>query len=137
MVEAETSAESIILDEAENQSFLGFIFGTLINSEKSVVFQQLRKRPHELTLVTCFLKDVHERGLDDSELVGLNSICGSLKAGPDEVVRRIGYWDSLECVGVINIAQTAWYKFGQSCVRSTDQATCSPVLSADPKPKRK
>ena len=32
-----------VLNEAENQSFLGFKFGALINSEKSVDFQQLRK----------------------------------------------------------------------------------------------
>jgi hypothetical protein len=42
-METETPAESIIVDEAENQSFLGFKFGALINSEKSVDFQQLRK----------------------------------------------------------------------------------------------
>jgi hypothetical protein len=33
-----------ILDEAENQSFLGFQFAALIKLEKCVVFQQLRKR---------------------------------------------------------------------------------------------
>jgi hypothetical protein len=42
-MEMETPAESIVVDEAENQPFLGFKFGALINSEKSVVFQQLRK----------------------------------------------------------------------------------------------
>src|SRR5260370_42589190 len=42
-METETPAEPIIVDEAENQSFLGFKFGALINSEKSVDFQQLRK----------------------------------------------------------------------------------------------
>jgi hypothetical protein len=31
--------------------------------------------------------------------LGLNSICGSLKASPDEVVRRVDYWDRSECVG--------------------------------------
>jgi hypothetical protein len=34
-------AESIALDEAENQAFLGFKFGSTINLEKNVVFQQL------------------------------------------------------------------------------------------------
>src|ERR1700757_390648 len=42
-METETPAEPIIVDEAENQSFFGFKFGALINSEKSVDFQQLRK----------------------------------------------------------------------------------------------
>jgi hypothetical protein len=43
-METQTPTESIVLDEAENQSFLGFKLGALINLEKSVVFQQLRKR---------------------------------------------------------------------------------------------
>jgi hypothetical protein len=72
----------------------------------------------------------------DSEL-GIKFDLRQSKTGPDEVVRRIDYWDSLECVGVINIAQTARHKFGQFCIRLMDQITCSPVLSADPKPKRK
>jgi hypothetical protein len=42
----------------------------------------------------------------DSEL-GIKFDLRQSKTGPDEVVRRIDYWDSLECVGVINIAQTA------------------------------
>ena len=42
-METETPAEPIVVDEAGNQSFLGFKFGALINSEKSVDFQQLRK----------------------------------------------------------------------------------------------
>jgi hypothetical protein len=42
-METETPAESIGVDDAENQSFLSFKFGALIDLEKSVVFQQLRK----------------------------------------------------------------------------------------------
>jgi hypothetical protein len=42
-METETPAESLVVDEAENQSFLGFKFGALIDLEKSVVSQQLRK----------------------------------------------------------------------------------------------
>jgi len=47
------------------------------------------------------------------------------------------YFGRILRVGMINIAQTARHKFGQSCIRLMDQITCSPVLSADPKPKRK
>lgn len=43
-METETPAESITVDEAENQSFLSFKFGALIDLEKSVIFQQLRTR---------------------------------------------------------------------------------------------
>src|SRR5215471_15363451 len=43
-METETPAESIVVDEAQNQSFLSFKFGALIDLEKSVIFQQLRTR---------------------------------------------------------------------------------------------
>ena len=70
-MEAETPAESIVLDEPQNQSFLGSKLGSAHPFRKNVVFQQLRKRRHGLTLVT-FFKGFHERGLEDSEL-GFNS----------------------------------------------------------------
>jgi hypothetical protein len=41
-METETPAESIVVDDAENQSFLGCKFGAPIDLEKSVVFQQLK-----------------------------------------------------------------------------------------------
>jgi hypothetical protein len=37
-METETPAESIVVDEAENQSFLGFKLEALIHLEKTVVF---------------------------------------------------------------------------------------------------
>jgi len=43
-METQTPAESIVVDEAENQSFLRFKFGARIDLEKSVIFQQLRPR---------------------------------------------------------------------------------------------
>jgi hypothetical protein len=43
-METKIPAESIVPDEAENQSFLGFKLEALIHLEKSVAFQQLRKR---------------------------------------------------------------------------------------------
>jgi len=43
-METETPAESIVVDEAQNQSFLSFKFGALTDLEKSVIFQQLRTR---------------------------------------------------------------------------------------------
>jgi hypothetical protein len=43
-METESPAETIVLDEPENQSFFGFQIGADINLEKSVVvFQKLRK----------------------------------------------------------------------------------------------
>jgi len=42
-MKTEARPESIVPDEAENQSFLSLKFGTVINLEKNVVFQQL---PH-------------------------------------------------------------------------------------------
>ena len=33
-METETPAESLVVDEAENQSFLGFKFGALVHLEK-------------------------------------------------------------------------------------------------------
>jgi hypothetical protein len=67
-METETPAESTVLDEAENQSFLGFKLKALIHLGKSVVFQQLRKRLyiHGPTLVAGFSK--RSRARDDSEL---------------------------------------------------------------------
>jgi len=47
-----------VLNEAENQSFLGYRLGALIYLEKCVVFLQLRKETHGLTLVTCVFKGV-------------------------------------------------------------------------------
>jgi hypothetical protein len=69
-MEAEPPAESTVLDEAENQSFLGSKLGVLIHLEKSVVFQQLRKRlyiPRTDARGLAF-QSVDERGLDDGEL---------------------------------------------------------------------
>jgi hypothetical protein len=43
-METKIPAESIVPDEAENQSFLGFKLEALIHLEKSAVFQQLRGR---------------------------------------------------------------------------------------------
>jgi hypothetical protein len=37
----ETPVPNSILDEAENQSFLSFELGTIVNLEKNVLFQQL------------------------------------------------------------------------------------------------
>src|SRR6266540_1635114 len=54
--------ESIVLDEAENQSFFGFQIGSAHPFRKSVVFQKLRKRPDGLTLVTFFSKAFTNRG---------------------------------------------------------------------------
>jgi hypothetical protein len=107
-METETPAESIVVDEAENQSFLGFKFGAIIDLEKSVVFQQLRKR-----LWTTWIQG-------ETEAAGNDSSFGKVLG-----------------VGVINIAQTASHKFGQSCVGSMGQTRCSRVSSADPKPKRR
>ena len=44
-METETPAEPIVVDEAENQSFLAFKFGALINSEKKVwIFSNCGRR---------------------------------------------------------------------------------------------
>jgi hypothetical protein len=40
-MEMETRAESIVLDQAENQSLLGLKFGALINLENSVFFSKI------------------------------------------------------------------------------------------------
>src|SRR4029450_12564133 len=81
-METETAAEPIVVDEAENKPFLGFKFGALINSEKSVVFQQLRK-----TLSTTWIgaeRENFRRGLtldlrqlqsdDDQKVVNVEQI---------------------------------------------------------------
>jgi hypothetical protein len=53
-------AESIALDEAENQAFLGFKFGSAHNLEKNVVFQQLPRggaaifRRHTVLALYCY-----------------------------------------------------------------------------------
>jgi hypothetical protein len=68
--------------------------------------------------------------------LGLNSICGSLKASPDEVVRRVDYWDRSECVGGDQYCTDSAAQI-QAVLYQMDQITCSRVLSADPKAKRK
>jgi hypothetical protein len=49
-METETPAESIVVDEAENQSFLSLKFGALIDLEKSVFFSNCGRAsgPHGL-----------------------------------------------------------------------------------------
>jgi hypothetical protein len=78
-METETPAVSIVVDEAENQPFLGFKFGALINSEKSVVFQQLRK-----TLSTTWTA---RRNSGETEAASIDSSFGRVL-----------------CIGGINIA---------------------------------
>jgi hypothetical protein len=53
-METETPAEPIIVDEAENQSFFGFKFGALINSE-----------------IKCGFSATAEDALDHGLLVGI------------------------------------------------------------------
>jgi hypothetical protein len=48
-METQTPAEPIIVDEAENQSFLGFKFGALINSEKVWIFSNCGRRSRPWT----------------------------------------------------------------------------------------
>jgi hypothetical protein len=76
----------------------GFQIGSAHPFRKNVVFQQLRKRRHGLTLVT-FFKGIHERGLEDSEL-GFNSFSKLSQQSPRLTSRIL--------VEVINFIQTAF-----------------------------